>query len=105
MTFPAYEELVEDESLPRTAVKLYRWLVRNHPQALREPVPVKTTAAGHAISRARRHVGLALQVLIDRGYLLDCGRRQGAGCVYIRLVMVPFLRQPRNPNVTRQDAA
>lgn len=88
---PAWFELMDDDVIfeHRTAVRLYRDLMRT-PLAYVSPQDVKITQKAYSLAVHPDSVRTALALLIDRGYLHDCGK----GFRGIRSVILLIERSP-----------
>jgi DNA-binding MarR family transcriptional regulator len=98
--WPAFVEMLEDEELTLGAWRVYMRLVRTNPTIFHEPRSIKMWRIAHDLKVEKRTVIEAVNLLLRRGYLIDCGR----GVANIRRVQVAIIRSS-TPDSTERPAA
>lgn len=90
MILPALLELIQDDEIVNhpTAIRVYCRLLRE-PTILYEPAEVITWKMGHRLKVSRERVGMALDLLVRRGYVVEHGRASRR----VRRVTIPLMRQ------------
>ena len=78
MDFPnVISELIDDEAVweNRTALRIYKVLLRR-PMIYYEPEAVKLVGLAGEVKAKKSTVIAGLRLLIERGYVIECGRGQ-----------------------------
>lgn len=91
VTWPAWFELNKDPIVRArpAAQNVYSYLIEHYPRIFFEPQDVKAWAIAEALHIARDSANHALDLLIERRYLLDHGRGQNN----VRRVTIALTRE------------
>jgi DNA-binding MarR family transcriptional regulator len=87
--WPAFMELVEDEGVTLAAIRVYARIWRRDQSSFYRPTFVKEGVLASSLSTDRKTVRIAIRWLVERGYLIDCGR----GAKNARRLQVALVRQ------------
>lgn len=92
MTFPAWFDLNRDPAIrdKPSASAVYAHLIETYPRIFFEPTDAKAWLIAQVTHLARDSVNESLDLLINRGYLIDHGR----GLNNVRRVTIAITRGP-----------